>query len=244
MKYYLGYDCGTMGTKVAIFSEDSTLVSVAYRPHRIDYPRPGWAEMDADQFYTLTSEGVRECLEKSGIDPHDIRAISCSGVICGIVPIDDTWNAVGPYIPYLDGRSRDIVKRVTETVEPIWKKESGNAVFGAYVPPMILKWLLEHERDLIKRARKVVAGAHYVMGKLGGLSADRAFIDWSHLSGWIIGFDVRKRGWSERQMELLGIPFEILPEVKRPWDVVGTLTREQADRLGLVEGDTPRRGGR
>ena len=236
MKYYLGYDCGTMGTKVAIFAEDSTLISEAYRSHQIDYPKLGWAEMDADQFYRVTFEGIRECLYKGDIDPHDIRAISCSGVICGIVPIDQNWNAVGPYIPYLDGRSKDIVKRVSETVEPLWKKESGNAVFGAYVPPMILKWLLENDSEGIKKASKVVTGAHYVMGKLGGLCADRAFIDWSHLSGWVIGFDAKKRDWSERQIELLEIPYEILPEVKQPWDVVGTLTREQAEQLGLVEG--------
>jgi len=101
---------------------------------------------------------------------------------------------------------------------------------------MMLKWLLNNERDLVARSKKVVTAAHYVMGKFGGLSARNAFVDWSHLSGWVIGFDARKRDWSERQLELLGLPRELLPEVRRPWDVVGALTRSEAGKLGLAEG--------
>ena len=56
------------------------------------------------------------------------------------------------------------------------------------------------------------------------------------MSGWVIGFDARKRTWSEKQMKALGIPFEIMPEVKKPWDVVGTLCASEAAKLGLRPG--------
>jgi len=236
MRYYLAYDCGTMGTKVAIFSEEGVMVADAYRPHTIEYPKPGWAEMPPEQFYRLTAEGIRECMKKSRLKPNDIKGISCSGVICGIVPIDEQWNPTGPYIPYLDGRSSEEVREVSECVEPLWEEEAGNAIIGSYIPPMMLRWLLHNKKDMIKRTKKVVTAAHFVMGKLGGMSVRDAFIDWSHLSGWVIGFDARKRNWSERQMELLGIPCELLPVVKRPWDVVGSVTRSAAEALGLAEG--------
>ena len=70
-KYYIGYDCGTMGTKVAIYAEDSALVAEAYRAHEIKYPKPGWAEMEPDQFYRVVIEGMRECINKSRINPKD-----------------------------------------------------------------------------------------------------------------------------------------------------------------------------
>jgi xylulokinase len=152
------------------------------------------------------------------------------------VPIDERWNATGPYIPYLDGRAREEAAWVSEHVEPLWIEEGGNSVIGSYYPPMMLKWLLNNDRELVARSRKVVTGAHYVMGKLGGLGARDAFIDWSHLSGWVIGFDARRRDWSERQLELLGLPRELLPVVRKPWDVVGTLAGSEAGKLGLAEG--------
>ncbi|UCB46943.1 MAG: carbohydrate kinase [Spirochaetota bacterium] len=235
-KYYFGFDCGTMGTKVAIYAEDSTLVAEAYRAHDIKYPKPGWAEMEPDQFYRVVIEGMRECVNKSKIDPKDVRGISCSGIICGFLPIDDNWDPVGAYIPYLDGRAKEEVRYVSENLDPIWADESGNAEIGAYMPPMFLKWLINNEKDFLSRTKKVVSAAQYVMGKLGGLGAKDAFIDWAHMSGWVIGFDGHKRDWSEKQMELLDIPYEILPEVKKPWDVVGTLHKNEAEKIGLREG--------
>jgi xylulokinase len=235
-KYYIGYDCGTMGTKVAVYADDSTLMAEAYRPHEIKYPNPGWAEMEPEQFYRVVTDGIRECMKKSGIGPKDVKAISASGIICGFLPIDENWNAVGPYIPYLDGRAKEEAKETAERLEPLWADESGNSDIGTYMPPMFLKWLLKHEKKSMSKAKKVVTCAQYVMGRLGGLKAADAFIDWAHMSGWVIGFDAHRRSWSERQMEMLGIPYELLPKVRKPWDVVGQLSRKEAEGLGLAEG--------
>ncbi len=235
-KFYVGFDCGTMGTKVAIFSDDAAMVADAYRPHVIDYPRPGWATMDPDQFLRVVKEGLRECMQKSKIDAADIRAISCSGIICGFVPIDEDWNPVGPYYPYLDNRAKDEAVFVSRNLEPLWEKENGTSIVGAFIPPMILRWLIKNEKELIARTRKVVTGAHYVLGRLGGLKARDAFIDFSHLSGWLLGYDGRTRAWSPRQLEILGIPTRLLPRVTTPWEVVGAITREVAEETGLRPG--------
>jgi xylulokinase len=235
-QYYIGFDCGTMGTKVAIFTADGTMVADAYRPHVIDYPQPGWAEMEADQFLRVVKEGLRECMKKSRVSPREIRAISCSGIICGFVPIDEDWNPVGPYFPYLDNRAKDEAIFVSKNLEPLWETENGTSIVGAFIPPMILRWLLKNEKGMMGQARKVVEGAHYVLGKLGGLKARDAFIDFSHLSGWLLGYDGRSRNWSPRQLDILGIPLEILPRVVKPWDVVGRLTREAAEETGLTAG--------
>jgi xylulokinase len=235
-KYYIGYDNGTTGTKVAIYSEDTSLVAESYRLHKIDYPKPGWAEMNPKQFHDYTVDGIKECLIKSKINPKNVRAISCSGVICGFVPIDANWQPVGPYFPYLDGRARDIAEDVSNNVEPLWESENGNSIIGAFIPPMILKWLLENQKDLIKKTKKIVTASQYVLGKLGGLKAKDAFIDWAHLSGWVLGYKGNERNWSLEQLKLLNIPVEILPEVKKPWDLIGTLNREEAEKTGLVEG--------
>jgi len=235
-RYYIGFDCGTLGTKVAIFSEDSTMVADAYRPHKIDYPKPSWAEMDAGQFYRATVEGMRECMQKSRIGPKEVRGISCSGILCGFVPIDENWNAVGPYFPYLDNRAKDEAVVVSRNIEPIWEKENGNSIVGAFIPPMMMRWLLKNNKDLISRTKKVVPDGLYVMGRLGGLKAAAAYIDFSHLSGWVLGYDGRKRDWSDRQLKILGIPREFLPRVVKPWDIVGSLTKEAAEETGLVAG--------
>ena len=76
----------------------------------------------------------------------------------------------------------------------------------------------------------------YVLAKLAGLKADDAFIDWATISGWALGYDVINKEWSERQMELLEIPMEMLPKIVKPWDIVGKLCDEMAEKLGIPSG--------
>ena len=236
MVYYLGYDCGTLGTKVAIYSLKGKLIAEAYREHDIKYPKPGWAEMNPEQFYNVVTEGIKECMGKSGLSPKAIKGISNSGIICGFVPINEDWNPVGPYIPYLDGRAKKEAEYIVNNLNPIWANESGNSEVSAYMPPLVLKWIKNNEKEIFKKIKKVVSASQYVLGKLAGLKAKEAFIDWGHLSGWIIGFDAKKRNWSEKQINLLGIPYEILPKVVKPWHIVGTLKKTEADKIGLAEG--------
>jgi len=234
--YYIGFDVGTSGVKVEVFSNDYKSIASAYRYNNISYPAPGWAEMDPDQFYIAVIEGIKECVEKSKVDPKNVKGISCSGVICGIVPIDKNWNPVYKYIPYLDNRAKKEALFIKENIDPIWLEENGNSQIGSYIPPVMLKWLMNNKKEIIKKTDKVVTAAHYVMGRLAGLKGRDAFIDWGHLSGWVIGYKGKERNWSFKQLEMLGIPLEILPEVKKPWVVIGSLTKKAAEETGLIEG--------
>jgi len=235
-KYYIGFDNGTMGTKVGIYNLSSHLISESYFEHTIDYPKPGWAEMNPNQFYEVTVKGINKCIKNSKINPKQIKGISCSGIIAGFVPIDKSWQPTGPYIPYLDGRAKKEAINLQNNYEPIWIKESGNSEIGPHMPPIILKWLIKNKKKQISETKKLVSASQFVLGKLGKLSIDKAFIDWAHMSGWMIGFDIKKRNWSEKQMQLFNIPMELLPEVKKPWDIIGYLHKEEALKTGLVEG--------
>ena len=234
--YYIGYDCGTMGTKVAIYSLDGKLISEAYREHIIKYPKPGWAEMEPEQFYRCVVEGIKECMQKSGLKPEQIKGISDSGIISGLVPIDDNWQPVAPYIPFLDNRATAEAEDVTKNAEPLWAEEAGNSQVSGYMPPMILKWFQNNDKERFKSIKKTMAASQYVLGILGGLKAKDAFIDWGHLTGWFLGYNLKARNWSEKQISILNLPYDILPRVVKPWDVIGYLKKDEAEKIGLKEG--------
>lgn len=235
-RYYIGFDCGTMGTKTAIYREDSVRMAEAYRENMISYPSPGRAEMDPRGFVKNVEEGVRECLYKSGVNPGEIRAISASGIICGIVGINKDWEPVTPFVPYLDNRARCEADWIRKNVEPVWLAESGNCIVDEFMPPIILRWFLNHYSGFRDKAVKVVNNGPFVLGTLAGLKAEEAFLDWATMSGWLIGYDSRSRKWSHKQMKALGIPEEILPRIVKPWDVIGYLCPEEGEKMGLPSG--------
>jgi xylulokinase len=235
-KYYIGFDCGTQSTKTAIYRDDTVCVAETAIPTVINYPNSGWAEMDADHYLDSVRKGIKACLAKSGIDPHEVRAICGDGIICGIVGVDRDGKAITPYIPYLDSRGAEDAKWIRENLDPVWIAESGNSVIDAFEPPVIARWMLKHHERFQQCGVKFMNNGPYVSARLANLKAEDAFVDWTTLSGWLIGYDAQKKTWSERQMASLEISLEMLPKIVKPWDVVGTLCEEEARLTGLPAG--------
>jgi xylulokinase len=209
-----------MGTKVGLYDLDGNCLAVAFNEVHCTYPNPGWVEMDANEHFENVVKGITEVIQKTGMDPDNIKGISGSGIVDGTVPIDDDFNAIGPFIPYLDMRAQAEAKETRENCEPIWVEESAKWGLGPDCVPMVMKWLYKNA-DYAKRAKKFCNIEPFVMGKLGGMKAKDAFIDWSHASGWLIGFHLENNDWSKKQFDMYGLPFDVLPKVVAPWEVVG-----------------------
>lgn len=235
-KYYIGFDCGTQSTKTAIYSDDTTCVAEELIPTEIEYPKAGWAEMDADHYLKSVRAGIKSCLLKSGIDPNDVRAICGDGIICGIVGVNQDGEAITPYIPYLDSRASEDAKWVNENLEPLWIEESGNASAAPFYPPIIARWLIHNHEEFRKSGVKIMNNGPYVLSRLANLKAEDAFIDWATLSGWLIGYKAVEKEWSKAQMDSLSIPMRLLPKIVKPWDIVGTLCDAEAEFTGLPAG--------
>ncbi len=235
-KYYIGFDCGTQGTKTVIYRDDSTCMAEALITNEIIYPNPGWAELSADAYLEGVREGIRRCLKTSGIDPKEVRAIAGSGVICGLVCVDEDMNTLTPYIPYLDNRAEKEAQEILNSKNPIWRKESGNTVPLIGIPPCIAKWMLNNYEIVHTKGKKFMHNGPFVLSRLAGLKAEDAFIDHATLSGWLLGYVSETREWSQAQLDELKIPREYLPRVVKPWDIIGHLSEEEAAKVGLPAG--------
>lgn len=233
---FIGFDCGTMGCKVALYDIDGLCLAEAFAENEFSYPNPGWVEMNAMTYFENVVNGIAECIQKSGVPEEAIKGISSSGVVDGTVPIDENFNPVGPFIPYLDMRAQEEARFIQATQEPIWEEESAKSGLGPDCVPMVLRWLYKNNVPYVEKAKKFCNIAPFVTGKLGGLKAKDAFVDWSHASGWTVGFNLITNNWSERQFKAYEIPMDILPKVVAPWQVVGGVCKEIAERTGLKEG--------
>jgi xylulokinase len=236
---FCGIDVGTQGSKAGIYVDDGTCVGTGYAEHTFHHLRPGWVEMDPEQIVGASVAAVAAAVREAaaaGVAAGDIAAIALSGILCGPVFVDEHWVPVRPLIPFLDVRAADEVAWLSSEVEPRWVAESANASLDTYVMPAVWEWVRRHEPDVSARIDKILSLAPYVGGRLAGLSGSSAYTDASHLSGWIIGWDAATGTPSPRQLADLGIPAEQAPTVRAPWDVVGGLTADMADRTGLSPG--------
>ncbi len=232
-QYLIGVDLGTSSTKAALYRTDGTLVAEAAAGVPLLYPRPGVVEQDTDDFYRTAAETVGRCLRDSGVDPRAVAAIAFDSQMAGIGAIDadyrpatrfDSWLDMRcqPYIAWLNDHHADLITRLTGCAPTC---DHG---------PKILWW--QHERpDDFARIAKFLTPSAYVAGRMAGLSADRAFMDYTfiHFSGLC---DNRAGAWSAAICDTLGVPLEVLPEIVEPWRVIGEVTDEAARDFGLAPG--------
>ena len=81
-QYYLGFDAGTQSVKTAVYDIDMNLIVQDTNATILNYPHPGWVEMDADQYLHATVTGIRNCvikMKEKNLDPDNIRSIFGDG---------------------------------------------------------------------------------------------------------------------------------------------------------------------
>ena len=237
MNYYLGFDAGTQSVKVAVYDEDMNCIVSSSAPTTLTYPEPGWVSMDVDEYLALTIKGMKECasqMKEKGLDVTKIKSIMGDGVICGICGVDKDGNAITPYINYLDSRTKEDVELVNSWELEIFGKETGNPEANCMFPAMFARWFLKNIEGFKENGAKFIHDAPYVLAHLAGLSAKDMFVDWGTMSGWGLGYKVEEKCWSKEQLDILGIPEEMMPRIVKPWDIIGHLTEEIAQETGCA----------
>ncbi len=238
MKNYICFDAGTQSVKVAVYDSNATQIAVNVNPTTLFYPHTGWVEMDVNEYYELALKGMKSCAEQlreKNIPLDSVRAIMGDGIICGTAGIDENGIAITPFINYLDSRTQNDAENLSAKNLDIWSEETGNPEPLCLFPALHARWLLKNSPNSGK-IRKFIHNAPYILMRLAGLKADSAFIDWGAMSGWGLGYNVVKKSWSEKQLEILDINPEFMPRIVKPWNICGNLSQEAAAKTGFPAG--------
>src|SRR5260370_12051878 len=103
VRYVLGIDVGTTALKAVVLEREGGMVAQAERPHELLSPYPGWAEEDAERWWTTTVETIRQLL--TIVPADEIGAISVSGMVPAMVMLDTSGKPIRPSIQQNDART-------------------------------------------------------------------------------------------------------------------------------------------
>lgn len=98
MKYVLGIDLGTSGTKTVLFDQYGTAVCSALVEYPLYQPHNGWAEQKPEDWYHAAVDTIRSVLTNSGVDKKDVVSMGISGQMHGLVMLDEAGNVLRPSI--------------------------------------------------------------------------------------------------------------------------------------------------
>jgi xylulokinase len=230
----IGIDVGTSGVKVVAVSTDGKLLATAGATYDLHAPKSGYAEQNPDDWWQATISAFRQvhdCLQTDSPAGVDILAIGLSGQMHGLVPLDEDGRPVRPAIIWCDLRTVAEAQWIEQELgrEQVirWTENPPLANFTA----TRLLWMRQHEPAAYARIRSFLLPKDYVGFRLTGIRAT----DVCDASGTLL-FDVAHRSWSKEMCQALDIPQAWLPQVFESGDVVGRVTRESADLLGIPAG--------
>ncbi len=237
MKYVIGIDLGTSGTKTVLFDTLGNVISSDTIEYPMYQPKNGYAEQDPEDWANAALNTVKNVLAKSSIDPADIAGIGISGQMHGLVMLDGNNNVIRRSIIWCDQRTE---KEVGEMNQKVGREKlveiTANPALTGWTAAKIL-WVRNNEPENYKRCRHILLPKDYVRFVLTGEYASEV----SDASGTQL-LDVPHRKWSEEVCSLLDIDMSMLPKLYESAEITGYVTGEAAERTGLKEG-TPVAGG-
>ena len=231
MKYTIGIDIGTSGTKTVMFDEKGAKIASATVEYPLYQPQNGWAEQDAADWWRASYESCKAVITESGVDPRDIAAVGLSGQMHGLVMLDEAGEVLRRSIIWCDGRTAEECKVVEDLVgrEKLISITANPALTG-FTSTKIM-WVKRHEPEIFEKCRKILLPKDYVRFMLTGEAAS----DVSDASGMQL-MDIKNRCWSEEVCEALGIDMSMLGKLYESPEVSGCVTEEASRLTGLPVG--------
>lgn len=235
----LGLDVGTQSLRAVFVDLVGKTVASGVAPIETTYPRPGWAEQDADSWWTAARLAVRSALDSSGIRPEQIAGIGLDCTACTVIPSALDGTPLRPALLWMDQRSAEEAERISATGHPVLRYVSGRDSPEWMLPKAL--WLKTHEPEVYRRTERMVECTDWMMHRLTGawtLSLNHVSVKWNYArpdGGWPVGL-----------LEAVGLAdiLEKFPEEIVPLGKGGAvLSNRAASELGLRAGTPVAQGG-
>ncbi len=235
LKYLIGIDLGTSGTKTVLFDENGKTVASATVEYPMHQPKNGWAEQDPADWWAACVSTLKQVT--SAVDPALIAGVGISGQMHGLVLLDKDGEVLRNSIIWCDGRTAAECAEITQTIGPARLIEiTANPALTGFTAGKIL-WVRKNEPELYAKVRHILLPKDYLRYKLSGVFATEV----SDASGMNL-LDVPRRHWSAEVLDKLNIPQDFMAEMYESCEVTGNITAASAALTGLAAG-TPVVGG-
>jgi autoinducer 2 (AI-2) kinase len=231
-------DAGTTGVRCMIVDSDGKVIAVSRRSWSYDTPElfEVAKEFVPEKFWKLASTVIQEAVDEAAKKKQTPIAIATTSQRHGMVLLDEDGKELhgGPNI---DARGS-----MTQYVIEDEMGEEYYSITGCWPPMMFapsrIAWFEEDEPEIHEKIAQVLPINDWLTYRLSGVYITEP----STASG--TGFyDLKKKDWSQRILDVLGLERSILPEIKRAGEVIGEISEEVEKECSLPKGIPVVQGG-
>ena len=230
MGFVLALDEGTTSTRAVVFSEDGRAVASSAQEFAQHFPATGLVEHDAAEIWRTSREVIGRVMGQAQLTHDDITALGITNQRETTVLWErDTGRPVHRALVWQDTRGGEHVAALSPHAEEI-RAVTGLPV-NTYFSAIKLMWLLASDPELRARAEsgELLFGTidtWLIWNLTGGVDGGLHVTDPTNASRTML-MDLASRTWSDRMLELTGIPAGLLPEIRPSVGDFGTVAARQ-----------------
>jgi glycerol kinase len=225
-RYVAAIDQGTTSTRLILFDSDGQIVGMDQREHEQLLPRAGWVEHDAGEVWRRTREVIGSALSGCGATAADVAAIGITNQRETTVVWDrQTGDPLCNAIVWQDTRTDATVRELAGSLGVDRLRERVGLPLSTYFSGPKLTWILENVAGARERAQagELAFGTmdSWVLWNLtGGRDGGVHATDVTNASRTML-MDLQTLDWHEPNLDLMGIPRSMLPEIRSSSEVYG-----------------------
>ena len=237
-KYVISVDAGTTGVRSLIVDLKGKTVGLAYKENPLEFPSAGLCECPGEAIEEGIIYTTKKAVEESGIDPNEIGGVSFTFMRSSFFLRKNDGSFARKCIMWQDLRAaerfpwmREQLAKKGMTPEDYYAK-TAFPLEGSVLPNNKIYWVKEHEPEVFEDT-DVIHSVHALVAHVFGVEG---FIDDKEDIGWFGIHDADTMEHAPEIAEIFGVSVDKYAKMVPTGTVIGHVTKEAAEKMGLVEG--------
>ncbi|MEP6527749.1 MAG: glycerol kinase GlpK, partial [Nocardioidaceae bacterium] len=227
-EFVAAIDQGTTSTRCMLFDRAGSVVAADQMEHRQILPRAGWVEHDALEIWGNTRQVIGGALAQANLNSSNIAAVGITNQRETVVVWDrSSGRPVTNAIVWQDTRTQSICDRLAALGGGIDRyKDRVGLPLATYFSGPKISWILDH----VEGAREKASAGQLLFGNIdtwllwnltGGAEHGGLHVtDVTNASRTML-MDLDSLRWDAAICSEMGIPMEMLPEIRSSSEVYG-----------------------
>ncbi|MGC8480980.1 MAG: glycerol kinase GlpK [Acidimicrobiales bacterium] len=230
--YVLALDQGTTSSRAILFDEHGQPRAIGQQEFRQIYPQPGWVEHDPEEIWQSQWQAIQRCMNASGIDGSQIRAIGITNQReTTVVWNRHTGKALYNAIVWQCRRTAPTCDSLRERGLAQLIQDKTGLVLDAYFTGTKVAWILDH----VTGAREAAEQGDLLFGTIDSwliyklTNGELHVTDYSNASRTLL-YNIHTLEWDAELLELLRVPAAMCPSVVSSSGIAGHTDKAWFDR--------------
>lgn len=224
-QYIAALDQGTTSSRCIIFDWELNIVSSCQKEFPQFFPQSGWVEQRPADIYISQYSVLLEAILSAGIKPEQLAGIGITNQRETTIVWDKhTGTPVCNAIVWQCRRTSDICEDLKARGLSDYIQQNTGLLIDAYFSGTKIKWILDH----VEGAREKAERGDLLFGTVDTwliwkFTEGKVHVtDYTNASRTML-YNIRTLEWDDALLRELGIPRQMLPQVRSSSEVYGTM---------------------